>query len=671
MLKERGVPGSRSCCCCCCSWWGWGTWGRWQQCNMAALIDRLSFLQQLPMLIKATSDDEVPCPGYLFEEIAKISHESVGNCQCLLEYLLERLQSNSGYVKLKVLKILHSLCSHGSAQFVLDLRRNASFVQETMVFSGAPDPVHGNALFQKVRNVAQDLASILFSDALMPQPDGSPSRLLPNTGMGSKSVSSTSMEGFGYTADRSSSGSAGGRFLTTIQKAAEVVVSAVLPSHEVPISHGKSLCGDIYQPVTAPSATVACPAPENTAPVSARNVRAALHQPGQAGGGWEDCDSGHSSQNSSQENCDISRTSDGSNKSGSDGHSGASRESEDFIERVEAINFSDCTQEVTLLNSLIQGSKVFLTREETQHFVKKCALLNCEVVVELLNQKLKTPVDNIRMRSMCAISALMYSDLLSHDQIFSITQQHLQQLSDGEPGPVANKATKILRQFEALMRSSPVSKIQSTEAGWSSSGENPSPCTDNLLRPQAREGTGLQLLNLLSESFEPENHTCSLILLPDSAALTTQDPADTGSEVQGQSSQEVRQPTSTSRLVGATLVLTDSAEQVEVTSSCATETKAAHREHRPEISESRECQRGGELSLFAGMELVVRDKASATIKTPADAVAEEHPSGGQDEPSLPLHCKGDSTAVRQTSSNRVEADAQTCGQTSAFSFLNM
>uniref|UniRef100_H3AW48 TEPSIN adaptor related protein complex 4 accessory protein n=1 Tax=Latimeria chalumnae TaxID=7897 RepID=H3AW48_LATCH len=438
---------------------------------MAALIDRLSFLQQLPMLIKATSDDEVPCPGYLFEEIAKISHESVGNCQCLLEYLLERLQSNSGYVKLKVLKILHSLCSHGSAQFVLDLRRNASFVQETMVFSGAPDPVHGNALFQKVRNVAQDLASILFSDALMPQPDGSPSRLLPNTGMGSKSVSSTSMEGFGYTADRSSSGSAGGRFLTTIQKAAEVVVSAVLPSHEVPISHGKSLCGDIYQPVTAPSATVACPAPENTAPVSARNVRAAaLHQPGQAGGGWEDCDSGHSSQNSSQENCDISRTSDGSNKSGSDGHSGASRESEDFIESEQAKKLS-----VYFVKVLLYLWKVFFSSLKLGHQTATPALNS--YILSLLSP----PPPKHTQRSMCAISALMYSDLLSHDQIFSITQQHLQQLSDGEPGPVANKATKILRQFEALMRSSPVSKIQSTEAGWSSSGENPSPCTDNLL----------------------------------------------------------------------------------------------------------------------------------------------------------------------------------------------
>lgn len=27
---------------------------------------------QLPILLKGTSDDDIPCPGYLFEEIASI-----------------------------------------------------------------------------------------------------------------------------------------------------------------------------------------------------------------------------------------------------------------------------------------------------------------------------------------------------------------------------------------------------------------------------------------------------------------------------------------------------------------------------------------------------------------------------------------------------------------------
>uniref|UniRef100_A0A8C3XCC1 Centrosomal protein 131 n=1 Tax=Cyanoderma ruficeps TaxID=181631 RepID=A0A8C3XCC1_9PASS len=121
----------------------------------APLRDRLSFLSRLPVLLRGTADDDTPCPGYLFEEIAKISHESPGSSQCLLEHLLTRLQSSSCHVKLKVLKILLHTCSQGSPQFVLQLKRNASFIREAAVFSGPPDPLHGNSLNQKVRAAAQ------------------------------------------------------------------------------------------------------------------------------------------------------------------------------------------------------------------------------------------------------------------------------------------------------------------------------------------------------------------------------------------------------------------------------------------------------------------------------------------------------------------------------------
>uniref|UniRef100_A0A9J8D404 TEPSIN adaptor related protein complex 4 accessory protein n=2 Tax=Cyprinus carpio TaxID=7962 RepID=A0A9J8D404_CYPCA len=298
---------------------------------------------QVPTLMRATSDDESPCPGYLFEEIGKISHESVGCCQCLLEYLLERLQVESCHVKLKVLKILLHLCGHGPPHFLTELRRNATFIQEVIGYSGPPDPIHGNALFQKVRSSAQ--------------------------------------------------------------------VKLSLSSHRCP---------------------------------------------GQAGGGWEETDSGHSSShNSSQEAAEASQTSlGGSSKSGGSGsHSGASRESGDLSERVEAIQLGDCGQETALINRLTSGSKVFLCREESQRFIKECSTLNCEVVVELLSRKLQDHTQIIQMRALCALACLMSSDFLSLDHIFNITNKRLAQLSEGTTGPVANKATKLLRQFEALLGS--------------------------------------------------------------------------------------------------------------------------------------------------------------------------------------------------------------------------
>ncbi|XP_012590013.1 PREDICTED: AP-4 complex accessory subunit tepsin [Condylura cristata] len=104
---------------------------------------------QLPVLLKGTSDDEAPCPGYLFEEISKISHESPGSSQCLLEYLLGRLHGGSGHVKLKVLKILLHLCAHGSPAFLLLLKRNPAFIQEATgaaVWVRPPPALPGPAL---------------------------------------------------------------------------------------------------------------------------------------------------------------------------------------------------------------------------------------------------------------------------------------------------------------------------------------------------------------------------------------------------------------------------------------------------------------------------------------------------------------------------------------------
>ncbi|XP_050837454.1 AP-4 complex accessory subunit tepsin isoform X3 [Serinus canaria] len=418
----------------------------------APLRDRLSFLSRLPVLLRGTADDDTPCPGYLFEEIAKISHESPGSSQCLLEHLLTRLQSSSCHVKLKVLKILLHTCSQGSPQFVLQLKRNASFIREAAVFSGPPDPLHGNSLNQKVRAAAQDLASILFSDAPLPQPLALPARAPAPAGMGSSPSPCGSLQGFGFSSDKSGSASTGEALLSSLQRAAEAVAQVVLPAPGGPRRLRGDLPEDTYEPVRAPSpaSSPALPPPTPPAPRASR----VSHQPGLAGGGWEEADSGHSSRESSQGH-ERSRASDSGSKSGSDSRSGASRELSHGADRVDADSPGDCRRELSLVSGLTRGARVFLTREEAQHFLKECGLLNCEVVLELLGRALEDPSDSVRMRSMCAISALGCSDLLSPEQIFAVTQQRLQHLSQGSPGPVANRATKMLRQFEALCRAQP------------------------------------------------------------------------------------------------------------------------------------------------------------------------------------------------------------------------
>lgn len=39
--------------------------------------------------------------------------------------------------------------------------------------------------------------------------------------------------------------------------------------------------------------------------------------------------------------------------------------------RVEALQLGDCVQEMALISRLTEGSRVFLSREENQHFIKE------------------------------------------------------------------------------------------------------------------------------------------------------------------------------------------------------------------------------------------------------------------------------------------------------------
>ncbi|XP_034716168.1 AP-4 complex accessory subunit tepsin isoform X2 [Etheostoma cragini] len=417
---------------------------------MATFMERLAFLQKVPTLMKATADDENPCPGYLFQEIGKISHESSGCGQCLLEYLLDRLQVESCHVKLKVLKIFVHLCSHGSNHFLTELRRNSTFLQQASVYSGPPDPIHGTALYQKVRNTAQEVARLLFTDTILAKDGISPLYSAPPTlGMGSATTHRSGMQGFGYSPGKQGAGS--DSLLDKIQKAAEVVASAVLPPTE---HQGIRLHDNHYRAVVAPSAPIEVAVPACAYNLPARTPEALTQRcPGQVGGGWEETDSGNSStHNSSQDTATNSRASVDSKSAVTGSPSGASRESSgDLSERAEALQLGDCGQEMALISRLTEGARVFLSREESQHFIKECSILNCEVVMELLSSKLQDPSNTVKMRALCAESCLMTSDLLSLEQMFGSTHRRLRQLSNEAPGPVANKATKILRQFEALM----------------------------------------------------------------------------------------------------------------------------------------------------------------------------------------------------------------------------
>ncbi|XP_071066945.1 AP-4 complex accessory subunit tepsin isoform X2 [Dasypus novemcinctus] len=424
------------------------------------LRDRLSFLHRLPVLLKGTSDDEAPCPGYLFEEIARNLARVPGQqpvpAGVPAEPAAERLRPRE--TQSEVLKILLYLCSHGSSSFLLILQRNSALIQEAAGFAGPPDPLHGNSLYQKVRVAAQDLGSALFSNTLSPLPSPQPPRPPPPTGMGPQARPQSALQGFGFSKDAGRPGSAGGALLSTIQRAAEAVASAVRPGPEGPSTPRPALRDDAYQPAVTPAANLGLPAPGEVHPGTTLGARA-RHQPGRAGGGWEEADGGPGSQGSSQEDGDTG------SRSSSDGHSAASRELGDLGERTDSAALSDCRREASLVGAVTRGPRAFLTRDEAQRFLRECGLLNCEAVLELLLHQLGGPGECTRMRALSAISCLGGADLLAQEHVLVHARPRLQQLSAGSPGPVTSKATKILRHLEASCQPQPPPQRLPAEPG--------------------------------------------------------------------------------------------------------------------------------------------------------------------------------------------------------------
>lgn len=110
---------------------------------MAKLIAKASLKS---LIDKATKDDHIPTPGFLFNEINSkrnifqkfhilLSHQleqsfvSVENCQILQDLLIKRLQVDSPDVKLKSLRVIKQLIMKGHRSFRSELQRRTNELQ--------------------------------------------------------------------------------------------------------------------------------------------------------------------------------------------------------------------------------------------------------------------------------------------------------------------------------------------------------------------------------------------------------------------------------------------------------------------------------------------------------------------------------------------------------------
>lgn len=115
------------------------------------------------ILNKATSADDIPTPGYLYQEIAKATFVDVTSSQQLADYLLKKLEKDNPHVKLKVLKIIKHVSEQGKPEFRRAIQKKADLVKACLQYRGTPDALKGDAPNKAVREEANQAVKAVFS----------------------------------------------------------------------------------------------------------------------------------------------------------------------------------------------------------------------------------------------------------------------------------------------------------------------------------------------------------------------------------------------------------------------------------------------------------------------------------------------------------------------------
>ncbi|XP_021375682.1 AP-4 complex accessory subunit Tepsin-like isoform X2 [Mizuhopecten yessoensis] len=330
------------------------------------------------------------------------------------------------------------LLENGHKNFRFGLLKNAHGITAATKFSGPPDPLHGNVPYLMVRKAAQELSEVLFDTEMFEaSQEGKPNRQTNTGSLGSSGSQTGKYEGFGN-APAAQKKSFGDSVIDNMYKMAEKM-------SEQPADHQRELLKSVqsvggYKPPTnyvAENHPLVVPftKPElKSQPVEP--VR--KHVPGKAGGGWGDSDEDDDSYHS------LSKSS-----------SKRSTESNNLLDRMEGVTLEDWSGEENLVTSTVDNGQSFLLkRTEIKNFIQRCHQLGCYKILELLNQRLKSGVDNHTMRSLLLVENLLTTDLIGVDRIIQTCKENLIWLVGNCSGPIASKANKIIKILEKLSNGS-------------------------------------------------------------------------------------------------------------------------------------------------------------------------------------------------------------------------
>ncbi|KAF9981465.1 hypothetical protein BGZ75_007272 [Mortierella antarctica] len=185
------------------------------------------------LLSKALTNDPKPTPGYLFPDIARLTH-STATCSIVLTQLLKAITpsghagsssvtsthaqsfvgsaaaggpgssgasayTSSPHVLLKALKILRQLAQSGSVEFrTLLARRGKALLVEMVGYKGPWDDIHGDRYNEDVRTVAEDLIEYMHANPVLEQDEQDGVTELTDKEAAVLKSSTQDLQGFGH-----------------------------------------------------------------------------------------------------------------------------------------------------------------------------------------------------------------------------------------------------------------------------------------------------------------------------------------------------------------------------------------------------------------------------------------------------------------------------------------
>ena len=121
------------------------------------------------ILSKATEQSSSPTPGYLYNDIAKQAASSPTVAAEIVSYLTRRLAKNNPHVKYKTLKTISMVCENPNSRgvfkrtVVMD-HEAVKEIKNCINYRGKADAVHGDELYERVRNQAKETLDAIYSD---------------------------------------------------------------------------------------------------------------------------------------------------------------------------------------------------------------------------------------------------------------------------------------------------------------------------------------------------------------------------------------------------------------------------------------------------------------------------------------------------------------------------